>query len=161
MSFPAWSKCFPSCGFLTWKSRPASPEPQSRERRQLDAHDRRAGCRDDSAAHGTADHGTRTRADRIRPTPSDQFPLVERRQTEPTGRPRGERDPDPAEMERRRHLTTPGGRLRPASPPSPGRAGQNVPQIRQTLSAESPVRVAAHVDDSPNVDYTRHNVIHR
>ena len=37
MSFPAWSKCFPSCGFLIWKSRLASPEPQFRERRQLDA----------------------------------------------------------------------------------------------------------------------------
>ena len=37
MSFPAWSKCFPSCGFLIWKSRLASPEPKFRERRQLDA----------------------------------------------------------------------------------------------------------------------------
>ena len=37
MSFPAWSKCFPSCGFLIWKSRLASPEPQFREQRQLDA----------------------------------------------------------------------------------------------------------------------------
>ena len=28
MSFPAWSKCFLSCGFLIWKSRLASPELQ-------------------------------------------------------------------------------------------------------------------------------------
>ena len=58
MSFPAWSKCFPSCGFLIWKSRLGSAEPWFRERRRVGRHGRRAGGRDDSAAHGTADHGT-------------------------------------------------------------------------------------------------------
>ena len=26
MSFPAWNRCFPCCGFLTWNSKLASPE---------------------------------------------------------------------------------------------------------------------------------------
>ncbi len=37
MSFPAWSKCFPSCGFLIWKSRLGLSEPQFLELRQFDA----------------------------------------------------------------------------------------------------------------------------
>ena len=94
MSFPAWSKCFLSCGFLIWKSRLASPERQFQERRQLDAHGRRAGGRDDANAHGTADHGTLEHE----PTGFVQHrrtnSALERWQIEPTGRPRGERDPD-------------------------------------------------------------------
>ena len=57
--------------------------------------------RDDSAAHGTADHGTLVHE----PTGFVQHrrtnSALERQQIEPTGRPRGERDPDPAEIERR------------------------------------------------------------
>ena len=37
MSFPAWNKCFLSCGFLIWKSRLGLSEPQFVERRWLDA----------------------------------------------------------------------------------------------------------------------------
>ena len=37
MSFPAWNKCFLSCGFLIWKSRLGLSEPQFVERRQLEA----------------------------------------------------------------------------------------------------------------------------
>ena len=79
-----------SNGFLIWKSRLASPEPWFRERRQLNATVTALVA---ATIPRSRDRGSRypgTRADRIRPTPSDQFPLVERRQTEPTGRPRGE-----------------------------------------------------------------------